>query len=182
MKRSPIQRKTPLKSGSSLRSSKPSATGETQPKPRRSTGKHVGEAAARKAVAERSGGDCEVRLFGICLGRATNWHHRQNRSQLGKWDPRNGLHCCGSGSTGCHGALTNTNGRRKEFEQYGWIVPSHEDPAAVECLIYTRWYGHDWVLLKGEYPWVELADFPSGDPRHPDDIGVRVDRGLDGVA
>jgi hypothetical protein len=146
-------------------------------------GKHVGEAAARKAVAERSGGDCETRIFGICLGRATNWHHRQNRSQQGKWDPRNGLHVCGSGTTGCHGALTNTNGRRKEFEQNGWIVPSHEDPAAVECLIYTRWYGHDWVLLTAEYPWVELAPWPEGKTGHPDDLGVpRVDPGLDGVA
>jgi hypothetical protein len=80
LKRTPLVRKTPLKSGSSLRSSTPSADGSGK-SARRKTGKHVGEAAARKAVAERSGGDCETRIFGVCLGRATNWHHRQNRDR-----------------------------------------------------------------------------------------------------
>jgi hypothetical protein len=182
MKRSPMPPRKEWMNRSSLRSSTPPAEEKVQPA-RRKTGKHVGESAARKAVAERSGGDCEVRIFGTCLGRATNWHHRQNRSQQGKWDPRNGLHVCGSGTAGCHGALTNTNGRRKEFEEYGWIVPSHQDPAEVECLIYTRWFGHDYVLLLDEYPWVELAEFPEGRPGHPDDLDLPGDgHDLDGVA
>lgn len=181
LKRTPMPpREKPMQRGS-LRSTPP-AQGSGKPASPRRTGKHVGEAAARKAVAERSGGDCEVRLFGICLGRATNWHHRQNRSQQGKWSPANGLHVCGSGTTGCHGALTNTNGRRKEFEQCGWIVPSHLDPAAVDCLIYTRWFGHDYVLLR-EDGGVDLAPFPKGKLEHPDDLVVpREPDGLGGVA
>jgi hypothetical protein len=148
-------------------------------------GKHAGESTGRKALEKRVGDDklCEVRLFGICFGRGGNAHHRQNRSQQGKWDVRNLLWVCGSGSTGCHGALTNTNGRRAEFEKEGWIVPSYEDPTKVDCLIYTRWFGHDYVRLLDEYPWVELAEFPAGDPRHPDEIErPREPRDLDGVA
>jgi hypothetical protein len=163
MKRSRLQRKTPLKSTGSLRSTPP-ADGSGKPA-RRKPGKQTGESAARKAVAERSGGICEIREPG-CYGRATDWHHRKLRGQGGPWHVQNGLHLCRF----CHELVTNTRGRRKEFEGYGWLVPSHEDPAEVDCLIYTRWFRHDYVRLLGEYPWVELAEFPAGDPRHPDDI------------
>lgn len=168
MKRSPMPpRKTPLKSsGSSPVARKPS-------KP----GKHVGESKARKDVKDRSGGLCEIREPG-CFNAATDWHHRKLKGQGGPWDVTNGLHLCRF----CHDLVTNTRGRRKEFERYGWLVPSHEDPSQVECLIYTRWYGHDYVKLLGEYPWVELAEFPVGDPRHPDDIDREEPCGLDGGA
>lgn len=144
------------------------------------TGKHVGEKFTTDAVKARSGGDCEVRMFGICLGRATNRHHRKNRSQGGRWDPTQILHVCGSGSTGCHGALTNTNGRRQESVDAGWIVPSHGDPASTEVLL---WHNdrQDWFLLL-EDGSVELADFPSGDPRHPDDIEVPLESEMGGAA
>lgn len=179
----PIQRKTPMPRGS-LRSTPPAQGSGKPPSPRR-TGKHVGESAGRAALAKRVGDDkwCEVRLFGICLGRGGNAHHRRNRSQQGKWDVRNLLWVCGSGSTGCHGALTNTNGRRAEFEKDGLIVPSHEDPVKVECYIHTTRFGHDWVLLTDAYPWVELAPWPEGKAGHPDDLGVpRESNDLGGVA
>jgi hypothetical protein len=146
-------------------------------------GKHAGESAGRKALEKRVGDDklCEVRLFGICFGRGGNAHHRQNRSQQGKWDVRNLLWVCGSGSTGCHGALTNTNGRRKEFEHYGWIIPSHGNPAAVEVYM---WHDgrRDWFLLR-EDGGVDLAPFPKGRPEHPDDLDLPGEsRDLGGVA
>lgn len=89
------------------------------------------EREARALVKQRSHGWCEVQIPGICFGLAGNFHHRQNKSQLGIWSAPNGLAVCGSGSTGCHGALTNTNGRRREYERAGWIVPSTKNPAAV---------------------------------------------------
>lgn len=89
------------------------------------------ERSARALVKARSHGLCEVQIPGVCFLVAGNFHHRQNKSQLGIWSAPNGLAVCGSGSTGCHGALTNTNGRRREYERAGWIVPSTKDPADV---------------------------------------------------
>lgn len=144
-------------------------------------GKHVGEKATTDAVKARSGGDCEVRIFGVCLGRATNRHHRKNRSQGGGWDATQILHVCGSGSTGCHGALTNTNGRRQEFVDAGWIVPSYGDPAATEVLLWREGRQDWWLLLPDGT--VELAPWPEGKSGHPDELGTRMaDPGLDGVA
>lgn len=114
----PIARKTELQRGAEPQ--KPSRAPVT-----------AEEREARTLVKQRSHGWCEVQIPGICFGLAGNFHHRQNKSQLGIWSAPNGLAVCGSGSTGCHGALTNTNGRRREYERAGWIVPSTKNPAAV---------------------------------------------------
>jgi hypothetical protein len=100
-------------------------------------GLNVGEGSARKMVRARSGGRCEIQIAGICLGNAMSFHHRKNRSQRGIWSASNGLDLCGDGVRGCHGAVTNTNGRRAEFEANGWIVPSHRIPAEVPVLLAT---------------------------------------------
>jgi hypothetical protein len=110
----------------------------TGPTKARKTPQSAEEKAAKRITRTRSAGWCEVRLPGICLGRASNWHHRKNRSQGGLWLASNGLHVCGTGTTGCHGALTNTNGRAEEFRAAGWIVPSYVDPAQVPVLIAGR--------------------------------------------
>lgn len=144
----------------------------------RKTGKHAGEAKAKKLAKQRAGGDCEIRILEVCTGRALDFHHRLFRSQGGKWEVGNGLMACRA----CHMAVTNTNGRRDEYETNGWIVPSHKDPLDVPVLM---WHGgrRDWFLLLNEEPYIQLAPFPKGDVRHPDDIEVPVvDRGLDGVA
>jgi hypothetical protein len=60
------------------------------------------ERSTRAAVPNRSGGRCEM-----CGQRATNMHHRKNRSQGGRWSPANILHLCGSGVVGCHGYFTS---------------------------------------------------------------------------
>lgn len=64
------------------------------------------ERNGRRIVKERSGGYCEVRIHGICTGRAESVHHRKNRSQGGNWAPSNLLHLCGDGVRGCHGWIT----------------------------------------------------------------------------
>jgi hypothetical protein len=51
--------------------------------------------------------------------RATNTHHLLGKGQSGDDDPANLIPLCGSGSTGCHGALhgtpyTDASGRRWE--------------------------------------------------------------------
>lgn len=56
----------------------------------------------RAALKERAGGCCEV----CGAAKATNAHHRKNRSQGGPHALSNLLLLCGSGTTGCHGAVT----------------------------------------------------------------------------
>lgn len=169
LKRVPIKRNTPLTSGSSLRSSKPSATGETQLKPRRSTGKHVGESKAKRDVKARSAGDCEIRSP-WCQGKGREFSHRRAEGQGGAWSATNGMWACGHGGTdGCHGYLHQ---HPEEARHNGWIVSAWgADPAGVEVLMWHEGR-QDWFLLCNEAPWVELAPFPAGDPRHPDDIEV----------
>lgn len=176
MKRSPMPPRKEWMKGSSPRSSKPSATGETQPKPRRSTGKHVGVNEARKLVKLRSGGLCEIRMVG-CFGDGTDWHHRKLRSQGGPWHVQNGLQACRF----CHGCVTNTNGRRREYEENGWLVPRHGDFATTEVLL---WHNgrQDWFLLLSDGSAV-LAPFPEERPEHPDDLDIpRTQEGLGGAA
>ena len=178
MKRSPIKRNTPLKSGSSLRSSKASGSDEPEKvKARRSTGLHVGEKKAKGLAKKRSGGDCEVVIPGLCDYRGVDFHHRLFRSQGGKWEIVNGLYVCRP----CHRALTDTNGRRSEYERNGWIVPSYGDPASTEVLMFHN-QRLDWWLLQEDGTAV-LAPFPKGVEGHPDDLEVpRSPQNLDGVA
>lgn len=160
MKRSRLpDRTTPLRRTELRRS--PTPAEDTRPssagpvKPRKSPAQ-PGMAHGRKLVYARSGGWCEVRIPGVCLGRGMSWHHRKNRSQGGTWAASNGLHCCGDGVTGCHGALTNPpRGRKAEFQGSGWIVPSHADPAEVPVwiagrLVYLTDSGDLLAATKGE--------------------------------
>lgn len=89
----------------------------------------------RETLTRRSGGVCE-----ICgSARATNWHHRKNRSQGGKDTIANALHLCGSGTTGCHGRVTENPA---EAYKHGWSVRSGFDPA--ETPVYRL---RSWVVL-----------------------------------
>jgi hypothetical protein len=85
----------------------------------------VNETTARRIVRQRSGGDCELRIAGVCEGRATNLQHRKNRSQGGQWTPSNGLDVCGTGTRGCHGFIHQHPAMAREK---GWTVPSWADP------------------------------------------------------
>lgn len=77
---------------------------------------------ARGALRQRSDGWCEKCGY----YRATNAHHRKNRSQGGDDALSNLLHLCGSGTTGCHGYITE---HPTESYHYGWSVRSTDDPA-----------------------------------------------------
>ena len=95
-----------------------------------SIGKHQ-----RKLLAIRSSGVCE-----LCgAAQATNFHHRKNRSQGGKHELSNAMHLCGSGTTGCHGMVTEHPLRA--FDN-GWSVRSRFTPAEMPVKVRG-----EWVLL-----------------------------------
>lgn len=168
----PLKRNTPLQSGSSLRSSNASGSDEPQKvKPRRSTGKYVGKTKAQDLAKKRSDDTCEVRIPGAgCAYYGSDFHHRLLQGQGGKWLVEVGLRVCRP----CHNVLTNTNGRRAEFERKGWIIPANQDPenrkgpSEIEVLM---WHDNrqDWFLLQPDGSAV-LAPFPEGRPEHPDDL------------
>ena len=83
---------------------------------------------AKERVRQRSRGLCEARVPGICLGRATNYHHRLPEGQGGVWAPVNLMHVCGSGTTGCHGWIEHNRG---EARRLGWLVPMGGKPEEV---------------------------------------------------
>lgn len=107
------------------------------------------EKDARLLVRQRSGGICEV-----CGVRpATNFQHRKNRSQGGTWSAANGLDVCGSGTTGCHGAIHHSP---KNAYAAGWSVHSTGDEATVPVKTH---YG--LVLLDNNGSWKAA---PHGQP------------------
>lgn len=178
LERKPMPPRKAYMSRSALRSSKPPAEGKVQSaKPRRLTGKYVGKTKAQKLAKKRSDDLCEMRIDDDCVYWGSDFHHRLLQSQGGKWEVVNGLRSCRP----CHGTVTNTNGRRPEFERKGWIVASHGDPATTPVLM---WHNgrQDWFLLK-EDGTAELAPFPKGRPEHPDDLDLPGEsRDLGGVA
>lgn len=60
----------------------------------------------RKALCARSSGSTILGLCEICGHGGTNAHHRRNRSQGGRDVLSNLILVCGSGTTLCHGAIT----------------------------------------------------------------------------
>lgn len=137
MRRTPLTRLTPLRVkwvGRPARTSRKLTAAERE---------------TRSIVAVRSGGWCETRIPGVCLGRATNMQHRKNRSQGGKWCPTGILHCCGSGTTGCHGYMHASPAVATEA---GWTVRSTRDPATVPVRLHQG-----WVLLDTDGGWTNLG-------------------------
>lgn len=94
----------------------------------------------RTIVWERSGGRCE--LCGAQLDR-TNWecHHRRFRSQGGLDQPENLVAL----NKRCHRQAHGE--RRSTFESLGFVVPSHEDPAATPVVV----FGRGTVFLDGSW-------------------------------
>lgn len=137
-----MTRKTPLKGGGPLartgalaRSTALTRTQQAAKRQKRAP-RTPEEVRARRLVAQRSGGVCEV----CAAAAATNWHHRKNASQGGPWTASNGLHLCGSGSTGCHGRITENP---KTSQEQGWSVSSHMDPLRTPVWLAR----HGWVFL-----------------------------------
>ena len=95
----------------------------------------MNEKKARVIVRERSGGLCEIDQ----CGPATDWHHRKNRSQGGRWTPANGLHLAAP----CHRRVTE---HPLEACGNGWSVLSWQDPATVPVRL---WHGTYYLTDTG---------------------------------
>lgn len=89
----------------------------------------------RADLRERAGSCCE--RCGVVF--ANNAHHRKNRSQGGLDDLSNLMLLCGSGTTGCHGYVTE---HPADSYNHGWSVRSTADPSLVPVL-----YRGCWVKL-----------------------------------
>lgn len=81
----------------------------------------------RAEVRERSGGDCEARINGVCRGRATQMHHRLLRSQGGKHTPANLLDLCGR----CHDHIHKHTAWAYE---HGFLLAAFTQPSHVRII------------------------------------------------
>lgn len=147
MKRTGLQRKTPLRATKPIKrvSIVPgkSTVNPTRMKPWRPT-KTTEETLGRKIVSERADEHCE--RCGL-QSDALEWHHRRNRSQGGLWDPANGMAL----DRACHHFVTVNP---EASDKPGWTVLNGEDPRTKPVLYRGR-----WVLLDNDG-----RVFPSPDP------------------
>jgi hypothetical protein len=93
-------------------------------------------AKVRTQLHERAQGCCEI------CGKhgATNAHHRKNQSQGGQHVLSNLMLLCGSGTTGCHGWVTQSP---RSADRLGWLVWSYENPAEKP----VRMWAFRWALF-----------------------------------
>jgi hypothetical protein len=114
----------------------------------------LAEKQGREAVAERSGGVCE-----IChRSAATAWHHRKRRTQGGDWSVVNGLHLCAE----CHTKVHSAHEKDASYS-YGWLVREHMDPANMPVYVRTAdGWRYVWLCADGsmhEVDWsMDLAE------------------------
>lgn len=143
--RGPIRltRRTPLARTAMARRPAQRPTEPSKPRP----GSTDIPQAVRDTVAARSRGVCEAAISAVCLGPATNMHHRRRRNIPPAHTVPNLLHLCGSGTTGCHGWITEHPAASKHQEA-GWIVPSTADPAGVPVRVRGRLV---WLTENGRY-------------------------------
>lgn len=127
---SPLRTKTPLERTSRLRSSGPIKAKRPRPS--------AAEKLARRLVDVRSEGYCELRLPG-CAGIAIDFSHRIARGRGGLWTASDGMASCRP----CHMAITDTNGKRAEYERLGLICRTGADTTQVP----VRIHGRGFVLL-----------------------------------
>jgi hypothetical protein len=85
-----VQRKAPLKRKTKL--VRKTWIKRSEFKPRRK--KPDIPNSVRRAVYQRSNGRCELRVPGVCTGRAAEIDHTKNRSQLGPHTLDNLRHSC----------------------------------------------------------------------------------------
>lgn len=172
----PVQRRRPLDRRTALTSSgaplkrttlKPTAQ-PRRPAARRDTGLTPEQDAA---VLDRDGNVCAV-----CGGPPGSIHHRANRQMGGRHgaaaarinNPGNALTLCGSGTTGCHGWITDLTGgvTREHLERLGWVVSAHH-PNPADVPVWTRQYG--WRLFHEDGTAANLPAPPPPYPHRPDD-------------
>lgn len=173
MKRAGIQRKTPMRQGAKgLRrgtplkaGAKPLARTTELPKVNKERQARKTETAgmpkttAKRRVRKRSGGWCEFRIPGACLGRATNMAHRKPEGQGGLYVPSNLVDSCGFGNNfpGCHKYQENN---RPEAHKKGWLVHREDDHRKQPVWMWYRGVWDEWLLDdKGEaVPFVDRGE------------------------
>lgn len=107
----------------------------------------------RKALRARSSGSTILGLCEICGHGGTNAHHRRNRSQGGRDVLSNLILVCGSGTTLCHGAITeNPNWA----ESRGYTIKGTQAVSS-ETRVFLPLHG-GWVLLDDDGGWSEASD------------------------
>lgn len=126
LKRTPLERKTPLARGTSTL--KRTAFKVTQRAPIPKVGKTVREAnkaiaRSKPEVRRRSRGRCEFRVRGVCTGKAVHFHHRKLRRHRDH-SPANLGHLCNP----CH---SYAHAHPTESYEKGWLLKSTDDPAEV---------------------------------------------------
>jgi hypothetical protein len=118
-----LDRKTPLRSKSTLKAKAPMKRSGSKRKPKTSPNEFPEQ--TRMTVRARSGGNCEVGTEN-CTGTATHFHHRKLRRHKDQ-RPVNALHCCST----CHGVI-HANVAKSYL--LGWLVQSFMDPAEVKVV------------------------------------------------
>jgi hypothetical protein len=144
---SPLRR-TPLERGDSvLRSSGPIKAKRPTQSPE--------ERRAKRLTRTRSGGWCEMRVPGVCLGRARELSHRWAEGQGGLWCASNGLDSCGL--AGCHGWL---HSNPAEAKRLGWMIaPTYRIEAGRRVPVPTTEFpAHIWLPGWDEAREVWLTD------------------------
>lgn len=99
---------------------------------------------AQEIVRTRSGGWCELRIPGHCLGRGSNFGHRKPEGQGGEYIPSNGIRVCGMGNaSGCH-RYQELN--RIESYARGWLVRERDDHRKRPVWMWYRGVWGEWLL------------------------------------
>ena len=94
---------------------------------------------------------CEVMVPGVCAYTATQWHHRQLRSQGGTNEASNGCAVCAL----CHDHIHRNTGAAYER---GWLVKSHASPLETPCL-----RRGEYVVLDDEGGYTPEMEVEHGD-------------------
>ncbi|MCC5574559.1 hypothetical protein IMZ11_02750 [Microtetraspora sp. AC03309] len=182
MRRTELTRKTFMPRGKGFARPTP----EDKPAVRRTAAKvrakYTGPSAdVRKLVRERDEDSCVV-CGVVVAGRPWSIHHRRNRGMGGSSDPgvnavESLLLVCGTGTTGCHGVITERPWEI-DAERNGWVIGRNSiaDPAGVPVVV--AWLGPCLPTRDGS--WVRCEEIPAGwpDPSYgsPSDLDEAAER------
>ncbi len=156
MKRSPLERKTPLASSTPLPRSNLAANQVGHHKPRRARRRNTGPPDKTVIqIAQRDGWAC-FRCGGACHGRrGVDWsvQHRRARGMGGSRrpdvnEPQNLILLCGSATSpgGCH---LRVEKRHPDDTGMGWSIKQSEDPLYVPALHWQ--YGLIFLSADGSF-------------------------------
>lgn len=158
-RKSGLSRNRPIPRPAEQRNNRKPRVEPTAPTRRPRPPRHTGASrSVRDLVTARDRGRCV-----LCGAPATNIHHRRNRGMGGRRGPEinspaNLLSLCGSGTTGCHGQVTNDPDGRYAEIGYRLSTNNDLDPAVVPVRAWDGWhlYDHDGGRRRSN-PFGELA-------------------------